>query len=824
MAAGEETPADETEICIEAAVALPVHGTFTYRMGRDMFSAGDAVGKRVLVPFGRRRVTGYILGAGDAGDRYQTKRIIDILDDSPLFPAAMIPFFRWAADYYVYPLGEVIKCALPAGLTLCETVEFAVTEMGSLDSAKHRLTPLQKDILEILKTGSCSRSRLSRRLGTTIPPALIGRMEEAGLIRREYGLQGRLSRARTEKILAVSRMDIPEDRFFRQRKRILDAIARAGEISVARLSASLPGSSGLLNYLQANGYVTVTERRLHRDPFGEEIVPDSPPVLNSEQETAVKRMMGDIGRGFRTFLLSGVTGSGKTEVYLRLAAETIRLGYTVLVLVPEIALISQTGRRFRARFGECVAILHSGLSSGQRYDQWTLIREGKVNIVIGARSAVFAPLEKIGMVIVDEEHDGSYKQQEGGFRYNARDLAVVRAMLDGAIACLGSATPALQTTYNVDQGKYIEVRLTRRINRQALPEVAVVNLRGLRDQRGTRRFISRELHTAMAEALSRGEQVLLFLNRRGYANFPVCSGCGETLRCINCDIPLTLHKSTNAYRCHYCGYSEAATVTCRACGIPGIKALGLGTEKVEAAARALFPAAAIARLDHDTTRGKGALLGILKELKERRIDILVGTQMVAKGHDFPNITLVGIICADGSLNFPDFRSSEHTFQLLSQVSGRAGRGDQPGRVILQTYNPDHFSIQAARHQDYQLFYEQEIRFRRALRYPPFSRMIQLGVSGKDKALTERMARELGCCCRDLRMADGEYTMHLEVLGPIEAPLAKIANHYRWQILLKGTGIGPLHRFIRRLMFGEAAGCFRNRNVKVLVDVDPLYML
>lgn len=808
---------------IEVAVALPVHPTYTYRMTAEP-SFKEFAGKRVLIPFGSRRVTGYILGPGQAQDLYQTKKIIDVLDDTPLFPPGMIRFFRWVADYYMYPLGEVIKSALPAGLTLRDSIRLTVTEKGRRSFLNQALAPAQKAIIDGLKNGACSQNLLSKRLGKPVSHALINRMTAEGLVSKESSLEGRLSQARTEKFLSPARRDIPNDRFFPQRKQILDLIEAEGEISIGRLKAALPKAAGSLRFLQAGGYIIATEKEIYRDPFGEDIIPDKTPVLADEQQTAVAAILKNLGNGFRTYLLSGVTGSGKTEVYMHAAAEAMRMGYTVLVLVPEIALISQTGRRFRARFGECVAILHSGLSTGQRYDQWTRIQTGKAAIVIGARSAVFAPLDKIGMVIVDEEHDGSYKQQDTGLRYNARDLAVVRARFEGAVACLGSATPALQSTFNVAQGKYQEIKLTRRINRQPLPKVTVVDLCKLRDQRGIRRFISNELRTAMTETLARGEQILLFLNRRGYANFPVCADCGETLRCKNCDIALTLHKDGNAYRCHFCGFSMAAISKCRACGFPGIKVIGLGTEKVEAAARALFPEAIVARLDYDTTRRKGALLGILKDLKERRIDILIGTQMVAKGHDFPNITLVGIICADLTLNFPDFRSSEQTFQLLSQVAGRAGRGDQTGQVILQTYNPDHFSIQAARKQDYGLFFQQEIRFRKMLHYPPFARMIQLGISGKSKAVTAKMAGELGRLCRSLQTADPTYKSQVEILGPIEAPLAKIANQYRWQILLKGTGAGPLHRFTRQLISGEAARIIHGREVKVVVDVDPLYML
>ena len=379
---------------------------------------------------------------------------------------------------------------------------------------------------------------------------------------------------------------------------------------------------------------------------------------------------------------------------MQVAAEAMKTGRSVLVLVPEIALITQMERRFRARFGDCVSVLHSALSAGERYDQWTRILQGETTITIGARSAIFAPFDNLGVIIVDEEHDSSYKQ-EGKLRYNARDLAVVRAKQNDCIAILGSATPSIQSYYNVTTHKFTELTLTKRVEERRLPDIRIVDLRQTRDARGIERFISPDLHSAMKQSLDRGEQVLLFLNRRGYASFPVCAACGQAMRCKYCDISLTLHQRSNAYRCHYCGYSRAATSSCDICGSTKIKHLGLGTEKLEEMLTSLFSQARIARMDRDTTIRKGSIIKLLKGLKNQTIDILVGTQMVAKGHDFPNITLVGIICADLSLSFPDFRAGERTFQLLAQVAGRAGRGDRPGQVILQTYNPDHFCIAAA---------------------------------------------------------------------------------------------------------------------------------
>ena len=426
-----------------------------------------------------------------------------------------------------------------------------------------------------------------------------------------------------------------------------------------------------------------------------------------------------------------------------------------------------------------------------------------------------------GLIVVDEEHDTSYKQ-DSRLRYNARDLAVVRAKLQNGVALLGSATPSLQSYYNVKINKFKGVTLKKRVEKRPLPKITMIDLRKNRDVRGIQRFITSELHEAMRTTLARGEQVLLFLNRRGFASYPVCSACGEAIQCKNCDISLTLHQTANAYKCHYCGFTRAAVSNCKTCGSSKIRLLGLGTEKIESTVKTLFPDATVARMDRDTTRRKGSIIKILKGLRNQTIDVLVGTQMVAKGHDYPNITLVGIICADLSLNFPDFRAAERTFQLLAQVAGRAGRGSVPGNVILQTYNPDHFSILSATAQDFQAFYNDEIGFRENLNYPPFSRMVQLKISGKNKEKTRDHAQALGDLCFDLKRNDRSFLRSLEILGPIEAPIPKIAKHYRWQILLKGRSVKPLHEFLHKVWF-ENRAAIQNRDVKVVLDVDPFFM-
>ncbi len=806
---------------IEVAVALPVYHTFTY-LAPETVATFIMVGKRVLVPFGRRRVTGYVLGESQPLDKKEIKSVLDVLDERPLFPPTMVPFFRWIADYYKYPVGEVVKNALPGGLNVNDYLSVAITEKGRIALKKEPLTPMAEKILDLVQSESHRVKDILKKIDQNIPAALLYSFEEQGWITQKWELSEGRTKARQDRFVRLADVRLPKESLSRPKKKIIDVLSREGEISVKRLKETVPTAAALIKPLEKEGYLAIDYKRVYRDPFGETIKPDTAFILNREQEKVVSDVCAFLNKGYATFLLQGVTGSGKTEVYMQVAAKVLENGRSVLVLVPEIALITQMERRFRARFGECVSVLHSGLSAGERYDQWTRIVKGEATVAVGARSAIFAPFDNIGIIIVDEEHDASYKQ-ESNLRYNARDLAVVRAKQTACAALLGSATPSIQSHYNVTTQKFRGLVLKKRVEKRPLPAINVVDLRQHRDARGIRRFITPELRQAIKETLERSEQVLLFLNRRGYASFPVCRACGQPLRCKHCDISLTLHQHANAYRCHYCGFSRAAISTCDTCGSAKIKHLGLGTEKLETMVTSLFPDARIARMDRDTTTRKGSILKLLKGLRNKTIDILVGTQMVAKGHDFPNITLVGIICADLSLSFPDFRAGERTFQLLAQVAGRAGRGDRPGRVILQTYNPEHFCISAAQRQDFNEFYRQEIRFRKSLNYPPYSRIIQLKIFGKNPEKTEKHARLLGDLCQGIKSSSFSSYQTVEILGPIEASLVKIAARYRWQILLKSSNAKALHHFINRLL-SENIFSSPRQNVHVVVDVDPYYMM
>ena len=806
---------------IEVAVALPVFQAFTYRVPESMANFA-AIGKRVLIPFGRRRVTGYVLGPSLEVENREIKAVLDILDEQPLFPPRMVSFFRWISDYYKYPLGEVVKNALPGGLNVRDQALISLTPDGEVALDKGEGDSISRQILGHLQAGPCPVKDLYKKVDGNIPGAFLQSLEHQGLVSRRWELSKARTRARLERFVRLADSRPDAGRLSRARAKIIDVLSGSGEISVRQLKEIIPTAAALIRPLAQAGYLTVRHQRVFRDPFGEDITPDKAPVLNHEQSQAVDSIYRNLTNDYQAFLLRGVTGSGKTEVYMRVADEVLKAGRSVLVLVPEIALITQMERRFRARFGDCIGVLHSALSAGERYDQWTRILQGQVRIVIGARSAIFAPFENIGIIIVDEEHDSSYKQ-EGKLRYNARDLALVRAKQNSCLALLGSATPSVQSYYNAATGKIHELVLTRRVEQRSLPEIDIVDLRETRDTRGVGRYISPPLQQAIRETLDRREQVLLFLNRRGYASFPVCGACGQPMRCKHCDISLTLHRRTNSYRCHYCGFSRASVSVCDGCGSDKIRHLGLGTEKLEDMITKLFPGARLARMDRDTTTRKGSIIKLLKGLRDKTTDVLVGTQMVAKGHDFPNITLVGIICADLSLSFPDFRAGERTFQLLAQVAGRAGRGDRPGRVILQTYNPDHFSIETARQQDFESFYQQEITFRSALQYPPYSRLVQFKISGKSLQETKKHAHFLGDLCYSLKASQREHYQSIDIMGPIEASLTRIARRYRWQILLKGLNTRVLHQFINQLMRNHPKA-FSGPQILVAIDVDPVFMM
>ena len=807
---------------IRVAVTLPVLHAYTYALPEHL-ARSCRPGMRVLVPFGRRRVTGFVLSGETDSGGFNIKEILSLLDDHPLFPESEIDFFKWISDYYIFPLGEVIKAALPAGLDRHDVACVFLTEKGREAAASGALTPEENRVASfIAERETCTLKQVKKKADLPRITALLIRMEKQALIRVSAVLKKDGPKARMEKYLSLGTGERQEIRMSKKRKTILSLVGEKKEVSLTRLRETVPTAPTLIKPLAAAGYLDIAERRVFRDPLGDPVEPDTPPELTSEQQAVLERVRNHPGKGFRPYLLFGVTGSGKTEIYLRLVQDALDRDRTALVLVPEISLISQTERRFRARFGERVAVIHSSLTKAELLDQWRKIALGRVSIVIGARSAIFAPFEKIGVIVVDEEHDGSYKQ-ESGLRYNARDLAVVRAKLNGCPVILGSATPSVQSYQNVVQERFQLLTLEKRVNRHPLPDITLVDLKEFKDVKGTDRIISPLLAREIRACLNKGNQTLVFLNRRGFATFPVCRDCGASLPCKYCDVTMTFHKTVNEYRCHLCGFNRPLSVTCPKCGSDKIRPLGFGTQKVEAMLKQMFPDARLARMDQDTTAKKGAMVKILRDIRNKNVDIVVGTQMLAKGHDFASITLVGVICADLSLSLPDFRAGERTFQLLAQVAGRAGRGETRGKVVMQTYNPDHFVIETSRAQDFLSFFDNEAPFRKALGYPPFSRMIQLKISGRDNIKVSWFAARAADILNQLMAVYPKtHQQQILVMGPIEAPIQKISARFRWQILIKSPSASLINKLVKSLI--EHPDLSSKTGVSLGVDVDPYFLM
>ena len=752
---------------VEVAIPLPLDGNFHYLVPSRL-APSALPGTRVLVPFGRRKVTGYLLGEA-AATGGELKEVLEVLDEAPLFTPQELEFYRWIAGYYLHPLGEVIKMALPAGINVVSRYRCETAEDG---------TPVLKEFLSGGKNVRTERFYA----GVPDPPA----------------------KPRGKGVEILEYLE-----FLREN----GEAGEQGEISGAALRARFGPCTPQLNRLVVLGAARCIEREVYRDPFhAESFGKDSQMQLNDDQAAAFATIKGAITSNvFAPFLLHGVTGSGKTEVYLQSIAVALGAGKSALVLVPEIALTPQLVGRFKRRFDCGIAVLHSGLSDGERYDEWRRIRRGEAVIVIGARSALFAPLAGLGVIVVDEEHEGSYKQSEG-VRYNSRDLALVRGKQVGAVVILGSATPLVTSYYAARQGRLGYLHLPSRVRELPMPETVMLDARG---QRG-KTFLAPLVH-AIEENLDAAGQTLLFLNRRGFATYLVCQACGHVLRCPNCEVTLTYHRGKGRHVCHYCDYSLAAPSRCPACQGGEITLLGRGTERVEDEVKELFPLARVARMDRDSTKGKGGHARVLKALEDGSVDILIGTQMIAKGHDFPGVTLVGVVSADASLNLPDFRSSERTFQLVTQVMGRAGRGDKPGRVLVQTLAPEHYALTYAVAHDYEGFYAQEIAFREDVGYPPFAHLASLTISGIVAAQAENSAQEAASLLRKIK---GDCKMRVEILGPVTAPLGKVRGRFRWQILLKGRDRSELHR----ILFHFRGGYQHPSPVRLIVDVDPVEML
>ncbi len=805
---------------LEVAVAAPIHHTLTYKAPADNI---PAPGCRVLAPLGRRKVTGYVLEVKDSHDsQHRIKKISEILDDTPLFPGSMIDLFRWTAEYYQYPLGEVIRTALPAGLTSASGRELVLTESGAIELLQNDDSPTWLPVL--LEKGRLKAAATRRIWRDNKQKKLAEQWAAQGLISIQETIARDTISARKVTCATITGNAAAEENLKKSEIRTLDLLREeSGDtmrpVPRPRLTKQYSGAGKALHSLAAKGVITLEETPVYRDPFGEQpLFFPEPEQLTPEQQTVMAELQPALAdRRFSPFLLHGITGSGKTEIYLKAARETIDSGRSVLVMVPEIALATQLEAHFLSRFGDRVALLHSGLSRGERFDQWQRIASGKAEIVIGARSAIFAPLADPGLIIVDEEHDGAYKQEDN-LRYHGRDLAVLRGNQAEATVILGSATPSVISFQHALNSKYRLLTLSKRVAAKQLPSIEIVNLQEIKTVSGRPPLFSKELISALRENLAQGDQSLVFLNRRGFASLMLCRTCGQAVRCPSCHISLTMHKGKEKLLCHYCGHSVASKTICTECKSTDLVPIGFGTERLETELARLFPSARIARLDRDTSLNRKDFLSILKKVHAREVDILVGTQMITKGHHFPHVTLVGVVWADAGLGLPDFRSGERTFQLLTQVTGRAGRGNKPGRVMIQSLNPDHYSIDTARHHDYRSLFDREIELRRALGFPPFARLINIRIEGEREELVRTTARNMAKLAA--RLASGLGA--LNILGPAPAPLAKLHNRYRWQLLLKGKDIKILHTAARTLV--DPVYFPTPTAIKLSLDVDPENML
>ena len=808
---------------IAVAVPVPGLGSLTYAVPEGV--PDPVVGARVLVPLGKRTLTGIVVGethADRSPDREpadaEVKPLLSVLDATPFLPADVVELAAWVAEYYACGPGEAMATAMPPRAWIESERHAAITEAGEARLLAER--GVRREALELLSGGRVASVAALTKKAKGVGTVLSG-LEAEGLITLTTPLRGAADASRSVRVAMLTAqgaepLDADAIKLGPRQTQALDLLRGAPDgLSVSDLAnEDIPAES--LARLAKLGLLTIERRRLERDPF--EAVPARSVGLRAvdltaEQQAAVHTLTSRAAAGaYHVALLHGVTGSGKTEIYLRIARAVRESGKGVLLMVPEIALTPAAAAIFRAAFGERVAIQHSGLSDGERYDQWQRIRRGDVDVVVGTRSAVFTPLANIGLIVVDEEHDGSYKQEESP-RYHGRDVAVVRGRAAGALVVLGSATPSLESYHNAQNGRYELIALAKRVLDRPMAEVKIVDMREQYAAEGPEVILSAPLRDALAARFERQEQAIVLLNRRGFATVVFCRQCGETLECPNCSVTLTVHKAAGRARCHYCNFARPLPKTCGKCAGPYLEQLGFGTERVESEVRALLPRARVGRVDRDTIRRRGAIASLLASFANKDIDILVGTQMIAKGHDFPRVTLVGVISADVGLGLADFRAAERTFQLLTQVAGRAGRGEIAGEAVVQTLYPTHYSIRHACRQDYAAFYEDELRFRQAMRYPPAVALINVIL----KARTRHDAMEDAAVVAGAMRLPGFGAW--KVLGPAPAPLGRLKGEHRAQLFIKGTQRTAMRKALLTVL--DARPELKRRTV---VDVDPMTVL
>ncbi|MGC8758858.1 MAG: primosomal protein N' [Bryobacteraceae bacterium] len=799
----------------DVSVPAPLDRAFTYELPATLRHRVQP-GCRLLVPFGPRKLSGVVLRVHNDPPEVEPRQALRLLDAEPAFDDEMLELARWVAHYYCAPLGEVLRSMAPLAADVRHTRIWSLTQKG-LDVTRQLGLDGQsgdpaEEILRALEARPLAEATLARK----VPGArkILASLERRGLVEAEAAAGQRDPlRAPSSKLLAEFLARPAEGVKLTRAERELLAYLELhpGPHRLSSLEDAVKGASPAARSLARKNLV-----RLHYElATGDPSWARPRHTLTAPQQRAFDAIRQALEAGrYQAFLLHGVTGSGKTEVYLNAIEAALALGRGALLLVPEIALTPAVAGQFHARFGDQVAILHSAFNDAERAQQWKRLRSGVARVGVGTRSAVFAPVRNLGLIIVDEEHDQSYKQEETP-RYNGRDVAVVRAQRAGAVAVLGSATPSLESRYNVERGKYALLELPARIADRPMPSVEIIDMREEFLETRRSELFSRRLREAIAAKLEAGEQTILLMNRRGFSSAVSCRSCGERLQCVNCAIGLTFHRRDNRLLCHYCNYAQRVPKVCPNCGSEYLYFLGSGSEKVEDELSRYFPEARVARLDRDTAAGKNQYERILGGFREGAYDILVGTQMIAKGHDIPNVTLVGVINADIGLSLPDFRAAERTFQLLTQVAGRAGRHHLPGLVLIQTNAPDHYAIRCAAAQDYAKFYEKELEFRRLMRYPPFCAMANVLL----RAPTQEGAMRLAGEAAQVLGPGGEG---VKILGPAEAPVPRLKSEYRYQILIKALSRPKLNEMLHALRRHAAAEKWPA--TALVVDVDPVTLL
>ncbi len=746
----------------------------------------DAIqpGMRVIVPFGPRKIQGFVLSIKDTTNLEKVKEIEEVLDVMPVLTEELLLLGSYLSQKTLCFFISAYQAMLPTAIKAVYKKHVQVTSEEALD----QLVPELANLFSIVK----------RREWTEIESlvskiSLVQRAIKEGLLEIEYEVKNKANK-KTERVVSLLKVLDEELPIIKspQQKDIIEYLRMNGQTSVKELKECLGITDSPIKTLEKNEVISIKTVEVYRDPYeGREIERSKPLPLIEEQQIAFEQIVSSFHeRKNKIHLLHGVTGSGKTEVYLQAIQEVLSEGKEAIVLVPEISLTPQIVGRFKSRFGNDVAVLHSGLSIGEKYDEWRKIQRKEVKVVVGARSAIFAPFENIGMIIIDEEHETTYKQDEHP-RYHARDIAIWRGEYHHCPIVLGSATPTLESFARASKGVYELNTMSKRVNQGPLPEVEIVDMRE-QLRIGNRTMFSTALHEKIIDRLEKKEQIILFLNRRGYSSFVMCRDCGYTIQCPHCEVSLTYHKHNHHLKCHYCGYETYMPKQCPSCQSEHIRFFGTGTQKVEEAITKTYPEARVIRMDNDTTSRKGAHEKMLKQFGNGEADILLGTQMIAKGLDFPNVTLVGVLAADSSLHLPDFRASERTFSLLTQVSGRAGRHEKPGEVVIQTYSPEHYSIELAKTQDYVAFYEEEMKIRRSFRYPPFYYLVLISIAHNDLIKTVKVSEQIAGYLREY-LSEGSI-----VLGPVASPIAKIKDHFRYQCVIKYKSEPVLYDVLNRI--------------------------